>query len=425
MPHMEILSNLHESLVQTLLDIYTEQTKLPVAYYQFNKNRVIWSKNGDNYYSPLCLGINGKFPITPNTPCDNDHMARCKSARGKIELCYMGLWNIALPVKLENEVVGTLISGQRRLKDDKSEQASLMMFKKYLEELKPANYKILEKQYNETPIIDQKDYDRHLLINLRKIQEYLYSIVLTQDEKNKKRRNKIQQLAHEFLLPIQSIVANAANLFHEVKEDELKEMAKDILQEMQKLALISENMRSSLIETKEQPYHFLKYNIYKCLMPGVELFQKEAEKKCSGIIKPYTTDGENFPEIEMSLDDLTRAFKNLIHNAVKYSYSGLDRFISIIGDPSGEYYCISIRNYGIGILAEEISSGKIFEDGYRGELSTDRHRTGSGLGLAEVKKIIEKHNGKIHITSELKGTAYKTVVKVYLPYRQNITKKEK
>lgn len=227
-----------------------------------------------------------------------------------------------------------------------------------------------------------------------------------------------------FLLPIQSITASAENLYYAVAEKEQKEMAQNIVEEMKRLANFAENMRSSLIEAKEQTYHFEKYDIYTCLTKCIRLYRKEAEKKGVIIHDPFTISGEKFPEIDMHKIDLTRAFENLIHNAVKYSFSGYGRekFISIIGEQFENYYCISISNYGVGILPEELSSGKIFEEGYRGELSTDRFRTGSGIGLSEVKKIIKRHNGRIEITSEQKGgDAYETTVKVFIPIKQNKT----
>ncbi len=425
MPKIETIYNLYKPVVQLLLDIYTEQTNLPVAFYHFEEKKFIWSKNGINYYSPLCLEMNGRFPDTKNSQCDNDHIERCKSAKGKPELCHMGLWNIALPIKQGNKEIGALISGQRRLKDEKSAEKSYKIFREYLEKSKPTNRKQLEECFNKTPEIEQKDFDTKLLVHLKNIQEKLYSFIITQDEENKKIKNRIQQLAHEFLLPIQSITANAENLYHEVTEKEQKEMAQDIVEEMKKLANFAENMRSSLIEAKEQTYHFEPYDVYSCLIKCVRPYRKEAEKKGIIIHDPFAINGEKFPEIEMHKIDLTRAFENLIHNTVKYSFSGYgrERFISIIGEPVDNYYCISISNYGVGILPEEITSGKIFEEGYRGELSTDRYRTGSGIGLSEVKKIIKKHNGKIEITSEHKGgDAYKTTVKVFLPIKQNKTK---
>jgi signal transduction histidine kinase len=83
---------------------------------------------------------------------------------------------------------------------------------------------------------------------------------------------------------------------------------------------------------------------------------------------------------------------------------------------------IEIENYGVGILPEEITSGIIFEYGYRGKLSYDWNRTGSGIGLSEALKIAKKHGGNIWITSRPvaapKGDEkipYLTRVKIRLP----------
>lgn len=200
MPKIETIYNLYEPVVQLLLDIYTEQTNLPVAFYHFEKNKFIWSKNGIKYYSQLCLEMNEKFPITKNSQCNNDHIERCKSAKGTPELCHMGLWNVALPIKQGNKEIGTLISGQRRLKDEKSNEKSYKMFRETLDKSKPTNRKQLEECFNKTPEIEQKDFDTKLLVHLKDIQEKLYSFIIHQDEENKKIKNRIQQLAHEFFI---------------------------------------------------------------------------------------------------------------------------------------------------------------------------------------------------------------------------------
>lgn len=418
MPLKKNIPTLPQSIVQLLLDIYAEKTGLPVAIYQKSVGTFTWSRYGS--YSPLCLALSPNSLSEPNPLCKADHVRRCESARGEIELCHAGLWNIAFPIMLEGRETAILITGQRRLADSDRETQSLDMFERFSRTNEAKNIRNLRTAFEQTQMIKQSDFDRHLLESLKSIQEYLYSWMLTQNAEDKARRKKIQQLAHEFLLPIQSIIADAENLFLELTPGEHKDIAQDVLESMLKLANIAENMRGSLIEAKQQPYHFSKYNLYKCLLKSSSLYRKEALKKGVEIRKPYTTDGEPFPEIEMAIPGLNRAFTNLIHNAVKYSYSSADqdRFIRIVGEPAGEFYGVTIANYGIGILPEELLNDKIFEDGYRGQLSADRHRTGSGMGLAEVKKIIQKHSGRVTITSVFKGAAYLTEVKVFLPYVQ-------
>jgi len=116
-----------------------------------------------------------------------------------------------------------------------------------------------------------------------------------------------------------------------------------------------------------------------------------------------------FP-IKIDPNDLNMAYKNLIHNAIKYSYSNNQRYISIRCFCLKEEVKIEVENYGVGITKEEIDQDKIWESGYRGVLSKDRCRPGGGLGLSHVKKVIEKiHNGKVTCKSEPKlGGAYLT-----------------
>jgi signal transduction histidine kinase len=105
------------------------------------------------------------------------------------------------------------------------------------------------------------------------------------------------------------------------------------------------------------------------------------------------------------------AYENLIHNAIKYSYSSVNnpnhphRYVSINCIFKDEI-SIEFENYGVGITPDEIKSGLIWESRYRGELSQDCNRTGAGLGLTHAKFAVETiHNGKISCISNPVNTA--------------------
>lgn len=131
------------------------------------------------------------------------------------------------------------------------------------------------------------------------------------------------------------------------------------------------------------------------------------------------------PPAEMVPRSLALALKNLVHNAVKYSYRtvsfGQPRYVEICCKLlDGRYYEVTITNYGIGILEHEIEGGLIWRPRYRGILSMDRNRSGSGLGLSHTWQAVTKvHGGRIEARSlPQSGGAFLTVFTVTLPIRQ-------
>ena len=120
---------------------------------------------------------------------------------------------------------------------------------------------------------------------------------------------------------------------------------------------------------------------------------------------------------------------NLLQNALKYSHSGFkdrDKTIDITYDLCDEKYLkIDICDVGCGITPQEIKSNDLFELGFRGELSSDRDRSGSGCGLYIAHNIATSHNGSIYVRSEPVNTAnpanqaYKTNVALILPIIQD------
>ncbi len=114
---------------------------------------------------------------------------------------------------------------------------------------------------------------------------------------------------------------------------------------------------------------------------------------------------KNKPEVRIKGDAvlLNRALCNLMDNAVKYTLSGGSVSVTI-KDNSDEVLVI-IRDTGVGIAKKD--SGRIFDRFYRSDPSRSRNTGGAGLGLSIVKNIVELHNGRIEVSSNLgKGSVF-------------------
>ncbi len=109
------------------------------------------------------------------------------------------------------------------------------------------------------------------------------------------------------------------------------------------------------------------------------------------------------PELSGDKTLVGQVFSNLIGNAVKYSAKSVSPEVFIEGKADGDEIIYSIQDNGIGIDVNY--HDKVFELFKRMENVKDYD--GTGVGLAIVKRIVEKHNGRIWFESELeKGTTF-------------------
>lgn len=89
--------------------------------------------------------------------------------------------------------------------------------------------------------------------------------------------------------------------------------------------------------------------------------------------------------------------RNLISNAIKFTGHGGK--IIIKATDKKNYILFDVKDNGIGISQENID--KLFRLDVHFSMEGTNKETGSGLGLILCKEIVEKHNGKIWIESEL------------------------
>jgi PAS domain S-box-containing protein len=116
------------------------------------------------------------------------------------------------------------------------------------------------------------------------------------------------------------------------------------------------------------------------------------------------------PTITCDMPRITEVFRNLITNAIKYNKSENKRVeigyasMAELAPESGEELVFYVRDNGIGIAPE--FHREIFRIFKRLNDEDDTSR-GSGVGLTFVQKIIERHNGRIWLDSDIgRGTTF-------------------
>ena len=106
---------------------------------------------------------------------------------------------------------------------------------------------------------------------------------------------------------------------------------------------------------------------------------------------------EDLPMVEADYTELKHVITHLLDNAIKFNKKGGEVFIEATHERN--FIKVRISDTGVGIPEKNLD--KVFDILYQIDASTIREYSGTGMGLAVVKKIIEAHGGKIWVESEL------------------------
>jgi signal transduction histidine kinase len=148
--------------------------------------------------------------------------------------------------------------------------------------------------------------------------------------------------------------------------------------------------------------------------PVAQLFERVAERHeraCQ--LARMTLDANVSAGAEFVQGDrerLEQAIQNLAANAIRYSPEGST--LRLRARREQDSVAITVEDQGPGIPADHLPH--IFDRFYKVDSSraggSNGKTTGSGLGLSIVKAIVERHNGRISVTSEPGHTVFEVVL---------------
>lgn len=216
----------------------------------------------------------------------------------------------------------------------------------------------------------------------------------------------MNNMTHEFKTPISSISLAAQMLKDEgiTKTPEvLKSISNIIYEETKRLSFqVEKVLETSILEKEKSIMKFKEANVHEIIENVCNNFSIKVSSK-GGIINTNLQASEYWAMVDEM--HFTNVIYNLLDNALKYRNLDQSPILKIKSWNEKDILYISVEDNGIGIKKEHLK--KIFEKFHRVPTGNVHNAKGFGLGLAYVKKIIEKHKGSIRSESELhKGTKF-------------------
>ncbi|GAQ25789.1 two-component system histidine kinase PnpS [Tepidanaerobacter syntrophicus] len=220
----------------------------------------------------------------------------------------------------------------------------------------------------------------------------------------------VSNVSHELKTPLTSISGFAETLLDGAykSEENCRYFLRIIKQETDRMTrLINELLYLSRIEKPDFSIPKRPVNIASVVNKAVKLLQKNIDDK--GHLLNLRLP-ENLGPVTGDEDSVLEIIINLLDNAIKYTPEGGNITVEI--EDESDFISISVADNGIGIAGDELE--RIFGRFYRVQGPGITSASGTGLGLAVVKHLVESLNGKISVESQLgKGSTFKVSLPKY------------
>ncbi len=225
-------------------------------------------------------------------------------------------------------------------------------------------------------------------------------------ESERLRTLMIDSITHELRTPLTSIKGAATALLDGVETEQQPELLSIIDEECDRLnKLVSEAVEMAQLDAQQVQMHFAPVHVTEIVAA--------AREACSWIEEAHPMSIHVDPQLTIRADPAVfqKVLCNILENAAKYS--GVGSPITVTALREGETVAISIADRGIGI--EPSDQALVFERFYRAR-SKGELTSGTGMGLAISRAIVEAHAGTIQVTSQPgNGSVFTVMVPMVVP----------
>lgn len=230
------------------------------------------------------------------------------------------------------------------------------------------------------------------LLRLRKSKRLLEQSLKALEEKNKELEQFTYIASHDLQEPINTVIS-LIDMLEDQPNNTLSDLEKKNFKYIHNASYRMKELVNALLDYGKlgQKPELKKIDCNLLVNEVLQDLDALVKKSKANIII------EKLPVIYAFEVELRLLFQNLISNAIKFSKPDVAPIVNIFSEEKESNYKFTVKDNGIGI--DEKFKQKIFLIFQK--LHQNNKYTGTGIGLAHCKKIVELHNGTIVVNSQL------------------------
>ena len=286
--------------------------------------------------------------------------------------------------------------------------------------------RITDKNGRATFIMGMRNVDDR--VKKERLQEQkLKKAYMAAEAASKAKTNFLFNMSHDIRTPMNAIIGFTDLLEKHLDDKEAMEnyIAKIKTSNEFLLSLINNVLEMARIESGKMHLDTVTENAYDFQQSVVTLFDSQMKEK--GILFLHSVQVTH-PDVVIDQTKMREILLNLLSNALKYTSAGGMVTLTLKELPSDKegyaVYQTVVEDTGIGMSDEFLPH--IFEDFSREHSSTESRVSGTGLGTAIVKKLVDLMHGTIEVESKLgEGTKFTLTMRHLIAEEKNTKQAEK
>ena len=216
----------------------------------------------------------------------------------------------------------------------------------------------------------------------------------------------MQMTSHDLKNPIHNILTAVSLIRKHAKVDDQR--GEELLATIEASSYQMRELVEGILDLARMETGFalklVQIDLVRFLKHAFSAFELASQQKAISLT--FNPPKSSIP-ITIDPERMEQVLHNLLSNAIKYTNKG--GTVELTAQVHTDHYVIEVKDNGIGIPEADIPH--VFEKFYRVSTVDALRVEGTGLGLAIVRTIVEKHEGRIHVTSKLnEGSTFSVIL---------------